>query len=126
LDCLAIIHECEDKIIEMNVEDFTYSQKASFQQEYLGYIAVVSGKDSDRAKLYVKEVYPVKRKKDGKIFGQSIIAQSVGSGRQTRYTIFNKDFDRCGEIIKGDVIICKHYVRNGEYFNIDDYEIILQ
>lgn len=126
LDCLAIIHECEDKIIEMNVDDFTYSQKASFQQEYLGYIAIVSGKDSDRAKLYVKEVYPVKRKKDGKIFGQSIIAQSVGSGRQTRYTIFNKDFDRCGEIIKGDVIICKHYVRNGEYFNIDDYEIILQ
>ena len=126
LDCVAIVHECEDKISVINVEDFTFSQKAIFQQEFLGYISIVSGKESDRAKLYIKETYPVKRKKDGKVFGQSIIATSIGSGRQTRYTIFNKDFERCGEIIKGDIIICKHYVRNGEYFNIDDYEIILQ
>lgn len=126
LDCFAIIRECEDKILNMNVEDFTYSQKANFQQEYLGYISIVSGEESDRPKLYVKDIYPVKRKKDNKQFGWSIIAQSIGSGIQSRFTIFNKDFDRCGEIIKGDVIKCLHYTRNGEYFNMDSYEIILQ
>lgn len=126
LDCDAIIQECEDKIIKMNVDDFTYSQKANFQQEYLGYISIVSGNEDDRTKLYIKNIYPVKRKKDGKQFGWSVIGQSIGSGKQTRYTILNKDFERCGEIIKGDIIICLHYKKNGEYFNIDNYKIILQ
>ena len=125
LDCGAIIKECEEKIRAMKVDEFTYSQKASFQQEYLGYISIVSGKEEDRAKLYVKSIYPVKRKKDGKQFGWSIICQSIGSGIQNRFTIFNKNFERCGEIQKGDVILCLAFTRNGEYFNIDNYEIMV-
>lgn len=125
LDCGAIIKECEEKIRAMKVDEFTYSQKASFQQEYLGYISIVSGKEEDRAKLYVKSIYPVKRKKDGKQFGWSIICQSIGSGIQNRFTIFNKNFERCGEIQEGDVILCLSFTRNGEYFNIDNYEIIV-
>ena len=125
LDCNAIIKECEEKIRAMKVDEFTYSQKASFQQEYLGYISIVSGKESDRAKLYVKNIYPVKRKKDGKQFGWSVVCQSIGSGIQNRFTIFNKNFERCGEIKEGDVILCLSFTRNGEYFNIDNYEIMV-
>ena len=125
LDCGAIIKECEEKIRAMKVDEFTYSQKASFQQEYLGYISIVSGKEEDRPKLYVKSIYPVKRKKDGKQFGWSIVCQSIGSGVQNRFTIFNKNFERCGEIQEGDVILCLSFTRNGEYFNIDNYEIMV-
>ena len=125
LDCNAIIKECEEKIRAMKVDEFTYSQKASFQQEYLGYISIVSGKEEDRPKLYVKSIYPVKRKKDGKQFGWSIVCQSIGSGVQNRFTIFNKNFESCGEIQEGDVILCLSFTRNGEYFNIDNYEIMV-
>jgi DNA polymerase-3 subunit alpha len=126
LDCKAIIYDCEDKIKQMKVDSFTVSQRAHFQQEYLGYISLSSGKEEDRTKLYIKEVYPVRRKKDGVTFGQAIIGQSLGSAKETRYTIFNKDYIRCGEIKKGDVILCKHYNRNGQYFNIDNYEILFE
>ena len=45
LDCGAIIKECEEKIRAMKVDEFTYSQKASFSAGVFGiYISIISGK----------------------------------------------------------------------------------
>ena len=53
----------------------------------MGYMGYISGKDEDRRKLYVLDLYPLKRKKDGKQFGYSIITKSIGSGKESRFTI---------------------------------------
>ena len=80
----------------------------------------VSGKESDRRKLFVKEVYPLKRKKDGVQFGYSIITQSIGSGVESRFTIFNRLYDK-EPIKKDDIILCSSFTREGSYFTLTGY-----
>ena len=68
----------------------------------------------------MKGVYPVRRKKDGVMFGRNIVAQSLGSGITTRYTIFNRVFEK-EPLEPGDVIRCLGYERNGQYYDMTSY-----
>lgn len=121
LDMDGLLKECEIKIKEMNMEDLSFKLKIEAQQEFLGYISLVSGKAEDRPKLYVKEVYQARRKKDNKTFGINILCQSIGSGKQTRYTIFNKTLSKNGQVKVGDIIHCTQWSSSNGYFTIDDY-----
>lgn len=117
----GLLKECEIKIKEMNMEDLSFKLKIEAQQEFLGYISLVSGKAEDRPKLYVKEVYQARRKKDNKTFGINILCQSIGSGKQNRYTIFNKALNKNGQVKVGDIIHCTQWSSSNGYFTIDDY-----
>lgn len=121
LDMDGLLKECEIKIKEMNMEDLSFKLKIEAQQEFLGYISLVSGKAEDRPKLYVKEVYQARRKKDNKAFGVNILCQSIGSGKQNRYTIFNKTLNKNGQVKVGDIIHCTQWSSSNGYFTIDDY-----
>lgn len=121
LDMDGLLKECEIKIKEMNMEDLSFKLKIEAQQEFLGYISLVSGKAEDRPKLYVKEVYQARRKKDNKTFGINILCQSIGSGKQNRYTIFNKTLNKNGQVKVGDIIHCTQWSSSNGYFTIDDY-----
>ena len=118
---VGMLREYEQIIKDLKLEDLSFKLKIEAQKEYLGYISLVSGKPEDRPKLYVKEVYPLKRKSDGKNFGISVTCQSVGSGIQNRFTVFNKTIKKCGEIKEGNIIYCIKYSRNGEYFTIEEF-----
>ena len=122
-DAMAILHDMEIAILNRRMPDFDLSVKLHAQSEYLGHIAS-TGRDEDRALLIVKDVYPLFRKKDGKQFGYSIITTSIGSGMQSRFTIFNKVFEQCGELQKNDIIRCLDYERDGQYFRMTKYTII--
>ena len=108
-------------IKEMNMEDLSFKLKIEAQKEFLGYISLVSGKAEDRPKLHVKEVYQARRKKDNKSFGINILCQSIGSGKQNRYTIFNKTLNKNGQVKVGDIIHCTQWSSSNGYFTIDDY-----
>lgn len=120
VDIDTAMHEAERAIRAMGLKDACLRDKLKYQADYFGHVAS-TGNEADRATLIVIGVYPLERKRDGKQFGYSVITNSLGSGKQSRFTIFNRDWNRCGEIAKGDIIRCLDYKRDGEYFTMTDY-----
>lgn len=121
LDVWAILYEIEDAIKSIGMDDLSDITKVLNFKDAMGYIGYVSGKVEDRPKLYVMDMFPCKRKKDGKQFGVKILTKSIGSGKESSFTIFNRVHDR-NPISKGDIIFCKRYERDGQYFTMTDYE----
>lgn len=124
LNINGIMNDCESYILSLNIEDFDYKNQIANQQEFLGFTSLVSGKEDDRPKLYVKKISPLYRKKDNAQFGYSVVAKSIGSGKETRYTIFNSVFKK-SPVSEGDVIFCSSYSREGKYFKINDYKTLI-
>lgn len=120
LDMPAILRECEVMIRERELPDLEDHIKVQSFYEAMGYYGYASGKEEDRRKLYIKDIFPVMRKKDSKQFGYSIITQSLGSGVESRFTVYNRQFKE-RPIHKGDIIFCDYYERNGQYFNLLAY-----
>lgn len=123
LDVKSILCEVEDAIKALHMEDLSDLLKVRNFADVMGYIGYVSGKEEDRRKLYVLEVYPLVRKKDGKQFGYSIITKSIGSGKEGRFTVVNKVYDE-DPINKGDIIFCKGYEQSGQYFRLTSFSKI--
>lgn len=124
LDTIAIIKECEQYIRSMHVDDIGIVLKAQNFKDIMGYAGYVSGREEDRNKLYIRNVFPVHRKRDGVLFGYSVLTQSIGSGIESRFTVFKGRFDK-DPIKKDDIIACKRWTRDGVYFQMNDYEHIV-
>lgn len=125
LDIDSILEEAEDAIKSVGMEDLSVVLKARNFTDIMGYMGYVSGRNEDRPKLYVMNVYTLKRKKDGKQFGYSLVTRSIGSGKETRFTVFNKTVESCGAISKDDMIQCLSYERDGEYFRMTAYQKLM-
>lgn len=121
LDVMSILRESEDALKAVNMPDLRDIDKVKNFNEIMGYAGYVSGKEEDRRKLYVMDVFPVVRRKDGKQFGYSVLAKSIGSGKETRYTVFNNVYNK-DPIKKDDIIFCKGFSRDGQYFQLTSYE----
>ena len=123
LDVDSIMRETEDAIKALHMDDLNDLLKVRNFVDVMGYVGYVSGKDEDRRKLYVMDLFPVCRKKDGKQFGYSVITKSIGSGKESRFTVFNKVFNQ-EPIHKGDIIYCQSFTREGQYFTMTGYRKI--
>lgn len=123
LDVMAILRDVEEMIRAAEMLDLSDLTKIRNFYDIMGYVGYVSGKEEDRRKLYVTDIKPQRRKKDGKQFAYAIIAKSLGSGKETRYTIFNNLYNR--EPVKtGDILYCKDFRKEGEYYTLTNYEKI--
>ncbi len=120
LDVESIIRESEDAIKAIHMNDLSDLIKVRNFADVMGYVGYVSGQDEDRRKLYVLEVYPLVRRKDNKQFGYSIVTRSIGSGKESRFTVVNKVYDT-DPIKKGDIILCTGYEKNGQYYRLTSY-----
>lgn len=120
LDVKSIMNEVEDAIKEIHMDDLSDLLKVKNFVDVMGYVGYVSGKAEDRPKLYVLDIYPLVRKADNKQFGYSVITKSIGSGKETRFTVVNSLFNK-EPIKKGDIVYCKRYEKNGKYFRLADY-----
>ena len=121
LDVTSIMHETEEAIKRSNLLDLSDVLKVQNFNDIMGYAGYISGKPEDRPKLYIVDIYPLKRKDNGEQFGYSVITKSIGSGIKSRFTVVNSVFNK-EPIKKGDMILCKNYTRNGEYFRMTSYE----
>ena len=118
----AILNECEDRLRNIVVDDFDSRTKAITYSEYLGFVSMTTGVERDRRRLFVKKIFPAIRKDNGKQFGYNVLAQSIGSGKTTMYTVLNKLYDD-EPINVNDIIFCYDYKRKGTYFTITDYKV---
>ncbi len=123
LDVSSILKESEEVIKSFGLDDLSDILKVRNFYDVMGYIGYVSGKDEDRRKLYVTEVKPLHRKKDNKLFGYSVFTKSIGSGKESRFTVFCRVFDK-DPINEGDIILCTGFERDGQYFRLTGYSKI--
>lgn len=123
-DVPAILSEVEILIRAANLPDVNDVTKVKNYCDIMGQSGYVSGVDADRPKLFVKEVFPVRRKSDDKQFGYNILTQSIGSGIESRFTVFNPVY-RQDPIKPGDVIFATSWRREkGMYFTLESYRHI--
>lgn len=115
-----IMEESNDAVMNLGLEDLSDVDKVRKFAEVMGYVGYVSGNEEDRTKLYIVDIYELRRKKDDKQFGYSFITKSIGSGKDARFTVFNKVYDQ-EPVKKGDIIVCKGYQREGQYFKMTSY-----
>lgn len=120
LDIDSILRESEDVIKSMHLDDLSDTLKVKNFADVMGYVGYVSGKEEDRPKLYVSDIFPLVRKKDGKQFGYSVITKSIGSGKESRFTVLNHVFNK-EPISKGDIIRCTGYAKEGAYYKMTGY-----
>lgn len=123
LNVPAILREAEEVILSLNLDDLSDEIKVRNFADVMGYVGYVSGKEEDRKKLYIMDVYPLVRKKDGKQFGYSVITKSIGSGVESRFTVFNRIYNE-EPIKKGDIIYLTAWDRDGIYFTMKGYRKI--
>lgn len=119
-----ILVEIEDLVLKSGYSDVNTILKARNYAEIMGGSTYVSEREEDRNKLYIKDIYPVRRKKDNEVFGYSLITQSIGSGKESRMTVFKRKYEK-DPIHKDDIIVCKRWERDGKYFQLIDYEHLL-
>lgn len=124
LDVSSILAEAEQVIKLIHMDDLSDIIKVRNFYDVMGYIGYVSGKEEDRRKLYVTEVKPLHRKSDNKRFGYSIFTKSIGSGKESRFTVFSKIYDK-DPIKEGDIIYCQNYERDGQYYKLTAYSKII-
>jgi len=114
-DTLTCMKEMEDYIQSMDIEDFTVKQRATTQLEYLGYIDIKTGLQSDINKLFVLNVEKLKTRDKTRVWAYRVKTQSVGRGKQAELTVFSRDFDR-QPLSKFDTIkIKKEWLQRKEY-----------
>lgn len=123
LDTLSIMLEAETAIKESGVGDLSDLTKVRNFADIMGYVGYVSDKEGDRRKLYVLDIYPLVRKSDGVQFGYSVITKSIGSGKESRFTVFNKVYNE-DPINKNDIIFCDTYEKDGQYYRLTKYRKI--
>lgn len=123
LDVDSIMFECEDLIKQVGMPDLEDIIKVRNFADIMGYVGYVSNKEEDRPKLFILDTYQLCRKKDNKQFGYSVITKSIGSGIEARFTVF-KGVYNANPIKKGDIILCKGYRRDGQYFTMTAYDKI--
>ncbi len=123
LDVESVMREAEDAVMAVHMDDLTDITKVHNFIDIMGYAGYTSGREEDRPKLYVMEIYPLTRKRDGKQFGYSVVTKSIGSGKDGRFSVFNRVYEK-DPIHKGDIIYCKAYERDGPYFRLTDFEKI--
>lgn len=119
-DAQTIARSAEDFVKSQHIADLSLAEKARNYADVAGYVGFVTGVQSDRSTLYVKDVQPVKRKKDGKLFGYAVFYQSIGSGIEGRMTVFKGMYDK-SPIKPNDVIRCLDYTKDGKWFQLRKY-----
>lgn len=125
-DLDAILVECSEYVLTLGLQDLGLKDKIANQMEYIGYIGITTDKPEDRAKIYVSDLRVMKSKDTGKPWGVCLKGQSLGSGKQTGYTVkyttYNKDKIQNGDIIK----ILDWYKTQKGYFYITKYEKVIE
>lgn len=124
LNTKAIINECEERILSLGVNDLSILIKARNFKDIMGYPGYYSGEEKDRNKLYISNVFPLKRRKDGLVFGYNLVTHSLGSGKESRMTVFKAKYER-DPIKQNDIIVCKKWDRDGAYFRLLEYEHLI-
>lgn len=123
-DMEGLLGACESWAYSLAHPDTDYKSKIQFQLEYLGYADMVSGKEEDRQKLIILDMFPLKGKQSGEVWAYALTTRSVGSGKVARITVRKWKFD-ARPFGKLDMIYCHSCPKDKKgYFNLEAYDVL--
>lgn len=123
---MAFLNECEAMIKSYGMNDADYTTKAGWQEEYLGYIALETGREEDKRKLYVADVFELPNKFRGGVWKYKIKTAGIYSGKLSEISINPVVFNRT-PLKKGNIIGVPEgalFKDNKGYWNLSYYKII--
>lgn len=123
IDIDSIMSDAEDAIKDVGMEDLDIVTKIMNFKDCMGYIGYVSNRSEDRSKLYILRIRELCRKSDGKQFGYSFITKSIGSGKESMFTVVNSVYNSC-PVKEGDLIVCTSYSMSNGYFRMNSYSLL--
>lgn len=121
----GLLHEVESYIRELHLPELTYKVKAENQKEILGYVDMTTGREEDRKKLFVLDVYEIPNKwsPKGGIFKVRVQTKSIGSGKTANLSIAPYLASR-KPVHEGDILVNPVVKKDSKgYWNLLEYDI---
>lgn len=123
-DIDGLLNACIEYIYNLKLDDLPYKLKANNQNEILGYVDLTTGREEDRKKLFISEVYDLKDRFRGGIWKYKVKAKSIGSGKNSSWDI-NPIVMNLMPIKSGSIIQVKEWNRDKKgYLNLVSYDIL--
>lgn len=125
-DMPGLLNDLEGVVRNLHLEDFDLKSKMQDQLESLGYIDLTTGKEADRRKLIIMDVFPMKSKRDGAVWGYALTTRSIGSGKMSRLTVRESTFKK-KPIKRFDVILVEKggvYKNKAGFWYLDGYNLV--
>lgn len=126
LDAYGLIKKFESEIFKLNIADLSYKMKASLQQDILGYVDLTTGKEEDRLKLYVLDVYALKNRfrESSTPWKYKVKCKSIGNGKINSLDV-SPLIMKNSPIKPGDIIQANNFAKDKKgYWNLVSYQII--
>lgn len=120
----GLLREAQDAIVAQNLPERDLKLQIKDQEEFIGHISLATNKQEDRRKLFVSSVNPMYGKQDGQVWGYAVFAQSIGSGKASRWTITARKYKE-NPVEPGDVIYVHNYTMktrpSGTFYYLEEY-----
>ena len=124
IDMKSLLYECESYVKNTQIKDFDIKNKIAFQNEFLGYVSIQTDKEEDRKKLIIMDIFPLINKSTQEQFGYRLITRSIGSGKQSQLTVYNRTYKK-NPILKSDIITADSINKNKRgYWELISYQKI--
>lgn len=118
---MQCLYDCETEIRKAHMDDLDMKVKIQNCVDILGYCDIRTGKEEDRRRLLVTEVFPLKT--NGALWAYRLATKSLGSGKTARVTVEADLYNR-RPINEGDIIYAAELYKNkAGYWYISDYSI---
>lgn len=123
-DMCSILYACEEWVFSLRYEDDSIREKIMTQTELMGYTDVVTGKEEDRRKLVILDLFPLRSKNNGDVWAYKLTTQSIGSGKQSQVTLRRAKYDQ-KPVKQYDVIDVYSCPKDKKgYFELLSYSIV--
>ena len=118
-DVMKCLYDCEKAVFAIGMQDLDMRVKIQNCVDILGYCDIRTGKEEDRRRLLVTEVFPLKT--NGALWAYRLATKSLGSGKTARVTVKADLYNR-RPINEGDIIYAAELYKNkAGYWYISDY-----
>ena len=94
LNTVQILHECEEQTQIREPVDYPIGKKIEWQQEYLGYTNIQTGKPEDKLKLVVLGIRCLMTKDKSKCWAAELELMSIGTGIKNKLMVFKRTLDK--------------------------------
>jgi DNA polymerase-3 subunit alpha len=124
-DMAAILIECEEYVKSTGLPDFSVKERIKAQLEYMGHVDLTTGDESDRRKLLVMDVHPMKSQFKDEVWGYVVETRSIGTGKTARLTVKADVYGRT-PLHQFDVVLAKSVRKNDKgYWYLNNYERVV-
>lgn len=124
-DMPALLVGIESKIKSVGMADLDDLTKALNFKEVMGYCGYITGRAEDAPKLFILDVRQRRNKGTNKVWSYGILTKSIGSGKETWWTVYPSAY-LANPIKKDTVVLCKKWRKeNGKYFTMTEYEQVV-